>query len=75
MENRNTVSKSNPNQSLYVPRRGQVKIKIFKGLFKSLASILVGFACKPAREDGGFLSSNPQPRRKSQVGIAEMLNI
>ncbi|KAL6204718.1 hypothetical protein ACLB2K_021985 [Fragaria x ananassa] len=42
MENRNTIFKFNTNERLYLPKRGQVKIKILKGLFKSLASMLGG---------------------------------
>ncbi|PRQ33806.1 hypothetical protein RchiOBHm_Chr5g0061721 [Rosa chinensis] len=67
MENPNTISK-NHKRSLYLPRRGQVKIKIFKCLFKSLASMLGAFARKPDGEDGGFLSSNSQTPAETPSG-------
>lgn len=59
MENSNSPSKLYPNQSLPPPKRGQIKVKIFKGIFKSLASIAGGFVRRPS-EYGAFLSSNPQ---------------
>jgi hypothetical protein len=68
MENSNTISKVKAYQTPARPRRGQVKIKIFKGLFKSLASMLGGFGRKPAAEDGGFQSSNPQTPAETPSG-------
>ncbi|KAM1205614.1 hypothetical protein ACFX13_006506 [Malus domestica] len=41
------------------PRRGQIKIRIIKGLVKSLGSMAGGRARKPNKY-GGFLSSSSQ---------------
>ncbi|KAK9940284.1 hypothetical protein M0R45_016952 [Rubus argutus] len=68
MENPNTISKVKAYQTLARPRRGHIKIKIFKGLFKSLAWMLGGFGRKPAGEDGRFLSSNPQTPAETPSG-------
>ncbi|KAK9940285.1 hypothetical protein M0R45_016953 [Rubus argutus] len=64
MENPNTISKVKAYQTLARPRRGQVKIKIFKGLFKSLASMLGGCGRKPAAEDRWRVSELQPPNLK-----------
>ncbi|PQM32611.1 hypothetical protein Pyn_32794 [Prunus yedoensis var. nudiflora] len=62
METPGSKSKPNPSQSL-PPKRGQIKIKIIKGLVRSLASLVGGGGRRP-REDGGFLSSSSQTPAK-----------
>ncbi|PQQ05954.1 hypothetical protein Pyn_15020 [Prunus yedoensis var. nudiflora] len=67
METRGSKSKLNPSQSL-PPKRGQIKIKIIKGLVKSLASMAGGRGRRP-REDGGFLSSSSQTPAQTPSGF------
>lgn len=53
MESPKSKSKIYPNQRLPPPKRGEIKKKIVKGFFSTMSG---GFARKPPREDGGFLS-------------------
>ncbi|KAM1355237.1 hypothetical protein ACFX13_030234 [Malus domestica] len=59
-------SKHSRNRRL-PPRRGQIKIKIFKELVKFLAPMAGRGARKP-RENGGFLSSSSQTPAETTSG-------
>ncbi|KAB2614721.1 hypothetical protein D8674_021309 [Pyrus ussuriensis x Pyrus communis] len=59
-------SKHSRNRRL-PPRRGQIKIRIFKELIKFLAPMAGGGARKP-RENGGFLSSSSQTPAETPSG-------
>ncbi|KAK9940282.1 hypothetical protein M0R45_016950 [Rubus argutus] len=63
MENREFNSNFSRKQSLPPPRRGQIKIRIFK----TVVSMVGGFIRKPV-EDGGSSSSNPQTPAETPSG-------
>ncbi|KAB2606781.1 hypothetical protein D8674_006498 [Pyrus ussuriensis x Pyrus communis] len=66
MEIPGSKSKHSQNRTL-PPRRGLVKIRIIKGLVKSLASMAGGQARKPNKY-GGFLSSSSQTPAETPSG-------